>query len=153
MIQYLVWNQALTWIRLAHHRWNENVIDDTTLIFLYPRIYLSIDKSGLRSINLARNRWNENVIDKLYLIFKSRYLKYFISLKSERKFELSISNEMWQHIFRYPVGSYIFTFLTYVPGLYFVSSRMWQLSNYLEEGEVYFQITIPQIFQISRIRT
>ena len=26
--------------------------------------------------------------------------------------------------------------LRYVPGLYFVSSRMWQLSTYFEEGKV-----------------
>ena len=42
----------------------------------------------------------------------------FQSIESERKFELSILNEMRQHVFRSGVRSYIFTFLGYVPGLY-----------------------------------
>ena len=100
-------------------------------------IYLSLNWQERLAIDkLDRDWWNENVIDKLYLILKSKYLKYFKSLESERKFELNISNEMWKRVFISGVGSYIFTYLGYVPGLYFVSSRMWQLSTYLEEGKV-----------------
>ena len=42
----------------------------------------------------ARDLWNKNVIDRFYQFFKSLYLKYPKSLKSDSKFELSISNEM-----------------------------------------------------------
>ena len=37
---------------------------------------------------------------QVLLIFESIYLKYIKSLQSERKSELSISNKMWQHVFR-----------------------------------------------------
>ena len=140
MIQYILRNQALTWIRLAHHQWKENFINDTTYIFSYPDIYRSIENSGSQLIKLARDRWNENVIDRFYLTFKLYYLKYIKSLKSKRKFELSISKEMWQHVFRSVFGSYIFLFLGYVPGLYFfllvcgkypLTSKMGRCSNLL----------------------
>ena len=56
--------------------------------------------------------------------FESIYLKYIKYLQSECKSYLRISNEMQQHVFRSGVRSYIFTFFSYVPGLYFFP-RMW----------------------------
>ena len=112
----------------CHWRYYINILISIYLSFNWKE-RLAIDKAGSQSMK-------RNVIDKFYLIFKSWYLKYIKYLESERKFELSISKEMWQHVFRSVVGSYIFTFLGYVPGLYFVSSRMWQLSTYFKEGKV-----------------
>ena len=54
-----------------------------------------------------------------FWFFESIYLKHLNSLKSERKYELSILNKMWQHVFI--SGSqiiYIHIFFSYVPGLY-----------------------------------
>ena len=120
---------TLTWIMLAqvikYHWWNRNVIDGTRLISSYLNIHPGLDKAGSWSIMLARDQWNENIIDVFYRFFKSWYLKYHKYIESEHKFKLSISNEMWQHIFRSAVRLYIFTFFGYVPGSYFDCSRMW----------------------------
>ena len=48
----------------------------------------------------ARDRWNENVIDGFSQFFESIYLKYLEPLQYERKYEISISNKIWQHVFR-----------------------------------------------------
>ena len=54
----------------------------------------------------------------VFSTFKSIYLKYLKYLQSGRKFELSISNDMWSYFFRYKAGSFIFifsvTFLVYI---------------------------------------
>ena len=78
-------------------------------------VYLSCNQQDQIEIDKARLRLMERKYHlRVLSIFKSWYLKYPQSLKSNRTFELRISNEMWQHIF----GSYIYTFLGYVPGLY-----------------------------------
>ena len=88
----------------CHRRYYINILVSGYLSFNWQE-RLAIDKYGSRSIEWKLYR------QVLYIIFKSRYLKYFKSLESERKFELSVSNEMWQHVFRYGVGSYISHFL------------------------------------------
>ena len=54
--------------------------------------------------------WGKMPSTGFYRFCESLYLKYPKSLQSERKYELSVSNEMWQHVFRSGFGSYIFTF-------------------------------------------
>ena len=61
----------------------------------------------------------ENFIDGFYLFFKSWYLKYTKYIESEGKFGLSISNEMWRHVFWSKVGSCMYIYFDYVTGLYF----------------------------------
>ena len=78
---------------------------------------LAIDKSGSWSMEQKRYR-------RVLSIFKSLYLKYFKSIESERKFELSISNGMWQkisdpdsdHIFSHFLGTQLvyILFFSYV---------------------------------------
>ena len=72
--------------------------------------WLTIDEAGLRSMERKCYR-------QVLSVFKSRYLKYSRNLESKHKFELSISHQMWQHVFRSGVGSYIFTFFS---GMYLV---------------------------------
>ena len=90
---------------------------------------LAINKAGSRSMKRKRYR-------QVISYFQITIPQFFKSLESERKFELSISNEMWQRVFISGVRSYIFIFIGYIPGLYFVSSCMWQLSTDFEEGGV-----------------
>ena len=97
--------------RKCHRRYYINIFVSAYLSFNWLE-RLAIDKSGSRPMEKKLYR-------RLLSIFKSRYLKYSKFLESEHRSELSISNEMWQHVFRSGVGSYIFTFLGYVPGLYF----------------------------------
>ena len=68
---------------------------------------LAINESGLQS---TEQKYYRRVLS----ILKSRYLKYTKYLLNERKSDISISNEMWQRVFRSGVGSYIFTFLSRV---------------------------------------
>ena len=113
--------------RKCHRRYYINILVYGYLSFnLQER--LVIDKSGSRLMG-------KNIINRFYL-FSYHNTSNIPNLSNPSKFELSISNEMWQHVFISGVGSYIFTFLGYVPGLYFVSSRMWQLYTYFEEGKV-----------------
>ena len=64
-----------------------------------------------------------------------KYLRYsdLKSLESERKFELRISNEMWQHVLRSGVGSYILhflgTYLVYILFLLVCSNYLITLKN------------------------
>ena len=53
---------------------------------------------------------------------ESIHLKYLKSLQSVHKFELIISNDMWPHVFRYEVGSYIYSyyFVTYLSYILFL---------------------------------
>ena len=103
--------------RKCHCRYYIHILVSTYLSLNWQE-RLTINEAGLRSMEQKRYQ-------RVLPIFKSQCLKYSKYLESECKFELSISNEMWQHVFRSGVGSYIFTFLGYVPGLYFVSYRMW----------------------------
>ena len=93
-----------------HQRYYINMILSEYVLFnLKER--LAIDEAGSQSMEQKRYR-------RVLYMYKYRYFKYSNSMEFEHKFELSISNEMWQHVFRSVVGSYIFTFFGYVPGLY-----------------------------------
>ena len=102
--------------RKFHRRYYINIFVSKYLSFNWQE-RLAINEAGSQFMERKRY-W------QVLSTFKSRYLKYPKSLESERKFDLSISNEMWQHVFRPAVGSYIFTFFGYVPGLYFFNSYL-----------------------------
>ena len=76
----------------------------------------------------------------LYDSFPSIYFKISVSQIPQistirKKLELSISNDMWPHVFRYEVGSYFLYFLvTYLAYIYIY--RMRKLSTYFEDGKV-----------------
>ena len=84
----------------------------------FPFIWLSI----LYSTNQARDWWNKSVINGFSQYFKSIYLKYPKSLQSERKYDLSISKKMWQHVSD-PEWDHIFSHfsLTYLVYILFLS--------------------------------
>ena len=87
----------------------------------------------------ACGQWNEIFIDR-FSQFSNHYISY---LQSEHKYELSISNKMWQHVFR--SGSQIIyfhsLFFSYVPdyilyllvhGNYPLTLKTWGCSNLLQ---------------------
>ena len=87
-------------------------------------IWISI----LWSTRQACDWWNGLAIDKTKISLTGfiNFLNHDISnisniYKSESKFELSISNEMWKHVFRSAVGSNIFAFFSYFSVTYLVS--------------------------------
>ena len=86
----------------CHQRYDINILISAYLSRNWQE-RLVIDESRLRLMEQKHYRW-------VWSIFKSRYLKYSKSLESNRKFELSILNKMWQHVFRSVVGSYILNF-------------------------------------------
>ena len=86
----------------CHQRYYINVPISAYLSFNLQE-QLAIDEAGSQSMEPKRYR-------RVLSIFKSRYLKYLKYIESNRTFELSISNEMWQYVFRSVVRSYIFTF-------------------------------------------
>ena len=88
--------------RKFHRRYYINILVSAYLSCNWQE-RLAIDEAFSRSMELKHYR-------RVLSVFKSWYLKYPISLESNRKFELSISNEMWQHVFRSVVVSYIFKF-------------------------------------------
>ena len=99
----------------------KKIINGTTYILSYPNTYPIINKAtllinGTKMSSTCFSQFSE-----------SMYLKYLKSLQYEWKYELRISNEMWKHVCRSGVGSYIFNFLfsSYVPDLYFSYYRMW----------------------------
>ena len=100
--------------RKRHQRYYINILISAYLSCNWQE-RLVIDESRLRSMERKHYR-------RILSIFKSRYLKYPKSLESNRKFELRISNEMWQHIFRSVVGSYILKFfsVTYLVYIFFL---------------------------------
>ena len=102
----------MQWI--CHRRYHVNI-----LIYVYLSFNLQIH---------ARDRQKKYHQQIFFSMFKIKNLKYLKYLQSERKYELSISKKMWQHVYR--SGSrikcfHLFIFISYVPGLYFVSSLMW----------------------------
>ena len=66
----------------------------------------------------ARDWWISLAIDgtktlsTVFIYFQITIPQISKSLESNCKFDLSISNKMWKHVFRFAVGSYIFTFFT-----------------------------------------
>ena len=112
------------WIRSS--RVLENVIDTKMPLILYycwhSLIYHCIPHD--RQITTTR------VINKKYFIsqvsfilfrFKSIYLKYIQYIQSRKKFEPSISKDMWPHVFRSKVRSYFPCFLvTYLAYTFFL---------------------------------
>ena len=78
----------------------------------------------------------------VFSTFKPIYLKYLKSLQYRWKSELSISNEIWQHVFRYEVGSYIFIFsVTCLVYIFFFSYVV--IIHLLKRGEgvgIYYKL-------------
>ena len=109
---------TLTWIRLAHHRWNENAIGGTTYIWSYPHIYHAIENTGLITMKLDRDRRKENIINGFDLF--SNNLTSNIpnisnptvnsSLASQTKCDNIFSDPQSDHIFSHFLG----TFLVYI---------------------------------------
>ena len=64
---------------------------------------------------------------------ESIYLK---SIHYGPKYEPSISNDMWPHVFIYFFGFLCSMFFGYLLGLYIFSSRIWQLTTYFGKGEL-----------------
>ena len=105
----------------------------------YKKILVSDYLSFNRQERLVINEdGSQSMKQKLYWqllsIFKSGYLKYSKSLESERKFELSISNKIWQHVFRYRESDHIFshflgTYLVYILFLLVCSKYLITLKN------------------------
>ena len=58
----------------------------------------------------AHDRW-KMFSSMVFSNFESIYFKYLKSLQSGSKYELIISNKMWQNVFRSEFVSYIFIFL------------------------------------------
>ena len=94
------------WGRLAWSNFINTVKISSTVLRKFPHIQIYIPWLTKH----ARYQCNKNIIDG-FSTFESMYLKYLKSLQSGHKFELRISDDMWQHDFIYEVRSYIFIFL------------------------------------------
>ena len=90
--------------RKCHWRYYINILISAYLLCNWQE-RLVINEA--RSLSMEQKRYR-----RVLSIFKSRYLKYPKYLESNHNFELSISNEMWQHVVRSVVRSYIFTFFS-----------------------------------------
>ena len=102
-----------SWMELKYHQQYYINIHISAYLSCNWQEQLVIDEACLQSMKRKRY-W------RVWSIFKLGYLKYFKYLESNCKFELSISNEMWQHVFISVVGSYIshfsrvFTWFIYI---------------------------------------
>ena len=74
------------------------------IIFLISK-YWSRDQQSMLTINAPK------MSSTFFSAPKSIYLKYLQYLQSGHKFEISIQNDIWLHVFRSEVGLYIFIFL------------------------------------------
>ena len=89
--------------------WTRRIIKRTNISLMHQkyhqRYYINFLMSEYLSFNWQNHTcywWNEKVVDgSISRFFKSIYLKYVKFLQSGRKSELSISNKMGQHVFRY----------------------------------------------------
>ena len=82
---------------------------------MYPDIYRSIDKSGLKSIKMARNQWNKNIIDKFFLFSYHNNSNVpnlsnpnvNLSLASQNKCDNMFSDPESDNIFSHFLGTYL----------------------------------------------
>ena len=101
----MIYNTINTWdyMKLL---WTKRIIMRSKLSSIYQkydwRYYINFLISEYLYFNRqihAHDWWNKNAIDGFSRFFKSIYLKYLKYLQSEREYELSISNKMWQRVF------------------------------------------------------
>ena len=90
------------------------------LLCIFPHIWIYIpwSKSTLAHVNNKTVLFYTTVLSILLNKYISEYIKY---IKSGRKFQLSISNDIWPHVFISEVRSYIFMFLVAYLGYIFFS--------------------------------
>ena len=114
-IQLVIQNTINSWYYMSF-LWTKQIIKRTKMSLMqkcfHQRYYVNFLVSEYISFNLLRHApdwWGENVINGNFSwFFKSKYLKYLRYIQSKQKSELSISNKLWNHVFR--SGSWIIYF-------------------------------------------
>ena len=137
----------ITWILL----WTKFIIKRTKMSLMQKQFHQLYCFNFLISEYLSFNqqshshyKWNKNIIDGSFSrFFKSKYLKYIKYIHSEQKYELSISNKMWQHVFRsgsriiyfhifvFSVLYLVYTFFLLLCGNYPLTSKSGRCRNLL----------------------
>ena len=103
----------------------------TTYNSLYLNIYLVINKSFSRVTKIGRFYFKQCIF-----LLLDQYISNISNLYNLDKNTSLVSQTICDHMCSDPESDHIFINFDYVPGLYFVSSCMWQLSTYFEDGEV-----------------
>ena len=123
-------------------QWNSS-----TVLRTFPPIPISIPWST----NHTHNKCKKNVM-KIFSTFKSICLKYLKSLHFGQKIESDISNDMWPHVFRSEVRSYIFIFLvTYLAYIIFSYVIIFHLLRRMEGVGIYYKL-ISDWIKLTRAR-
>ena len=137
IIDRIYWKiHMLNWIRLAHHRWNENITNSTTWILSYPHIYHKINKTSSRLTNLACNRWKKYGMTG-FIYFSNNDSKNIPNLSNPTVNSSLASQKKCDNMFSDPEADHIYSHLLGMDLVYILFLIAFgKSSTYYEEGSV-----------------